>query len=71
MGNIVVRDLSLITSVASPNAFTQTLRLMEKGKIKVRPLISHEFSLSDASRALEVQESRPADRIKIQLQPEA
>jgi 2-desacetyl-2-hydroxyethyl bacteriochlorophyllide A dehydrogenase len=71
MGNIVVRDLSLITSVASPNAFTQTLRLMEKGKTKVRPLISHEFSLSDASRALEVQESRPADRIKIQLQPEA
>ncbi len=70
MGNIVVRDLNLITSVASPNAFKQTIRLMEKRKIDARPLISHRFGLSEAARALEVQETRPAERTKIQLQPE-
>lgn len=70
MGNIVVRDLNLITSVASPNAFKQTIRLMEKRKIDVRPLISHEFPLSEASRALETQETKPRERTKIQLFPD-
>ena len=71
MGNIVVRDLNLITSVASPNAFKQTIRLMEKRKIDARPLISHEFALADAAQALNVQETRPAERTKIQLCPES
>ncbi len=70
MGNIVVRDLNLITSVASPNAFKQTIRLMEKRKIDARPLISHRFGLSEASRALEVQETLLAERTKIQLDPQ-
>ncbi len=70
MGNIVVRDLNLITSVASPNAFKPTLRLMERGKIRVKPLITHEFPLSDAPAALELQEKRPGERIKIQLSPD-
>lgn len=71
MGNIVVRDLNLITSIASPNAFKQTIRLMEKRKIDARPLISHEFGLSEAARALDVQENRPSERTKIQLSPES
>jgi threonine dehydrogenase-like Zn-dependent dehydrogenase len=70
MGNIVVRDLNLITSVASPNAFKQTIRLMEKGKIDVRPLITHEFPLSEAAQALTVQETKPRERTKIQLYPD-
>ena len=71
MGTIVVRDLNLITSVASQNAFKQTLRLMEKRKIDVRPLISHEFSLADTAQAFDVQINRPAERTKILLAPEA
>ncbi len=71
MGDVVVRDLNLITSVASPNAFKQTLRLMEKGKIRARPLISHEFSLAEATRAFDVQINRPAERSKILMSPES
>jgi L-iditol 2-dehydrogenase len=70
MGNIVVRDLNLITSVASPNAFKQTIRLMEKRRIDVRPLISHEFPLSEAAHALMIQETKPRERTKIQLFPD-
>lgn len=70
MGNIVVRDLNLITSVASPNAFRQTMRLMEKGKIDVRPLITHEFPLSEVAQALTIQETKPRERTKIQLFPD-
>ena len=69
MGNIVVRDLNLITSVASPNAFKQTLRLMERGKMKVEPLVSHRFPLADTSAALDVHENKPAERMKIMLCP--
>jgi len=71
MGNIVVRDINLITSVASPNAFKQTLRLMQKKAIDVRPLISHELPLSAAAEALDIQQNRPAERMKIHLLPRA
>jgi 2-desacetyl-2-hydroxyethyl bacteriochlorophyllide A dehydrogenase len=71
MGNVVVRDLNLITSVASPNAFKQTLRLMEKGKINTRPIVSHEFALSETAHALDVQINQPAQRSKILLAPQA
>jgi len=70
MGNIVVRDLNLITSVASPNSFKQTLRLMEKGKINIAPLVSHRFPLAEAPAAMDVHENQPAERIKIMLCPE-
>lgn len=71
MGTVVVRDLNLITSVASQNVFTQTLRLMAKGKIDPKPLISHEFSLAETPKAFDVQINQPAQRTKILLAPEA
>ena len=66
----LLRDLNLITSVASPNAFKQTLRLMEKGKINVDPLISHHFPLAETTAAIDVHENKPAERMKIMLCPE-
>jgi threonine dehydrogenase-like Zn-dependent dehydrogenase len=69
MGNAAVRDLNIITSVASPNSFPQTLRLMAKGRIRARPLISHELPLSETSKAFDIQINHPADRIKILLRP--
>lgn len=71
MGDIVVRDLNLITSVASQNSFKQTLRLMSKGKIDARPLISHRFPLAEAEKAFDVQIHHPAQRCKILLLPRA
>ena len=70
MGNIVVRDLNLITSVASPNAFKQTMRLMEKRRIDVGPLISHEMPLAETPEAMRIQQEQIAERTKIQLIPQ-
>lgn len=69
LGNVVVRDLNLVTSVASPNIFEQTLRLMARRKIDVRPLVSHRFGLAEAAEAMEVQRTRLRERCKIMLSP--
>jgi 2-desacetyl-2-hydroxyethyl bacteriochlorophyllide A dehydrogenase len=69
MGLAVARDLSLICSIASPNTFTQTLRMMATGKIQVEPLVTHVLSLEEAGRAFEIQQTAPTERIKIHLEP--
>jgi 2-desacetyl-2-hydroxyethyl bacteriochlorophyllide A dehydrogenase len=69
MGIAVVRDLTLCCSVASPNAFEQTLRLMATGKISAKPLVTQVLDLEEAPKALELQQTQPDERIKIHLTP--
>lgn len=71
MGMAVVKDLSLCCSVASPNAFEPTMRLMAAGKIQVAPLVTHVLNLEEAPEAFEIQQSKPETRIKIHLRPES
>ena len=69
MGMAVVRDLNLICSVASPNSFEQTLRLMALGKIDGEPLVTHVLPLAEAGKAFEIQQTAVEERIKIHLEP--
>ncbi len=69
LGMAVVRDLTLCCSVASPNAFEQTLRLMAAGRLDVKPLITHHFALEDAPDAFQLQQAQADERIKIHLTP--
>jgi L-iditol 2-dehydrogenase len=69
MGLAVVRDLTISCSVASPNAFEQTLRLMASGKIKAKPMVTHVLDLAEATKAFEIQQTQADQRIKIQLCP--
>jgi 2-desacetyl-2-hydroxyethyl bacteriochlorophyllide A dehydrogenase len=69
MGMAVVRDLTICCSVASPNAFEQTLRLMAAGKIQTKPLVTHVLELAEATKAFEIQQTQPEQRIKIHLRP--
>lgn len=71
MGLAVVRDLSLVCSVASPNTFRQTLRLMAAGKLVVEPLVTHVLPLEEAGQAFHIQRQAPQERIKIHLEPPA
>lgn len=66
---LVVRDITLYGSIASPNAFPATLGLFENGRIRTRPLITHEFKLSQASEAIGLMEDKSTERIKILLRP--
>ena len=69
MGMAVVRDLNICCSVASPNTFTQTLRLMAAGKIQVEPLVTHVLHLEEAEKAFGIQQEAPHERMKIHLEP--
>ena len=69
IGMAVVRDLNLICSVASPNTFKQTLRLMQAKKIQAAPLVTHVLPLAEAPRAFELQQHSTEERIKIHLEP--
>jgi len=69
IGMAVVRDLTLCCSVASPNTFEQTLRLIASGKMQVKPLVTQVFALAEAAKALEVQQTGADRRIKIHIEP--
>ncbi|MCL5995735.1 MAG: alcohol dehydrogenase catalytic domain-containing protein [Chloroflexi bacterium] len=69
MGVAVIKDLDLCCSVASPNTFEPTLRLMADGRIRVSPLVTQVFELADAGKAFELQQTGGDRRIKIQLRP--
>jgi L-iditol 2-dehydrogenase len=70
VSDIVLRDITLSGSVASPNVYEATLRLMDSGKIKTKPCISHRFALKDFAQAVTAQEQSLADRTKIMLYPD-
>ena len=62
---LVTRDIVMVGSLASPNAFPAALRLMASGAVRVRPLISKIFSFDEAIQAFEYVRARSEPRIKI------
>jgi len=69
MSDIVLRNIRLFGSVASPNAYEATIRLVGTGRITPERCISHRFKLSEIEKAMAVQEQNPPNRIKILLYP--
>jgi 2-desacetyl-2-hydroxyethyl bacteriochlorophyllide A dehydrogenase len=67
---VVTQDINLYGSIASPNAFIPTLRLMKSGKIKTAPLISHRLPLSKIAEGMRILEKEIATRNKIVMIPE-
>lgn len=68
--NVIVRKgIQLLGSWAwSMQEFAQALELISSGKVDRKPLITHEFSLEDASEAYETQ-LKEAEAIKVILKP--
>jgi len=62
---LVTRDVTLVGSLASPNAFVPALRLLASGALKVRPLISRIFPFRDALEAFAFVRLRKEPRIKV------
>ena len=69
MSDIVLRNIRIIGSVASPNAYEAAIRLIGTGRITPERCISHRFKLAEIEKAMAVQEQNPPDRIKILLYP--
>jgi L-iditol 2-dehydrogenase len=62
---LVTRDITLVGSLASPNAFAPALRLLASAAVKVRPLISRIFPLHEAVEAFNFVRMRKEPRIKV------
>ncbi len=62
---ITTRDITLVGSLASPNAFPPTLRLLAAGRIRVRPLVSRTFPFAQTKEAFDYVRLRQGPRIKV------
>ena len=62
---LVTRDIVMVGSLASPNAFPSALRMMATRAVKVRPLISKIFPFGQALEAFEYVRLRKEPRIKV------
>lgn len=62
---LVTRDVTMVGSLASPNAFAPALRLLASGALQVRPLISRIFPFREALEAFTFVRLRKEPRIKV------
>ena len=67
------RSLSLVIAREQPDEtpalLRKTVRLLETGKVKVKPILSHVFSLEEAPKAFDLLENHPERVLKIALTP--
>ena len=62
---LVTRDIVMVGSLASPNAFPAALRLLGSGTLQARPLLSRGFALEEAGEAFQYVRLRKGPRIKV------
>ncbi|MHB8279345.1 MAG: zinc-dependent alcohol dehydrogenase [Candidatus Humimicrobiaceae bacterium] len=65
INKIVINDITVRGSQGSPGFFPKTIGLMEAGRIKCQPLITHRFPFSKIREALEAMTNESETRIKI------
>ncbi len=65
----VSKELSVLATVGSPGVWPLTISLMQRGKIRVAPLISRRFALSQYEEAFATAERGGPDIIKCFLLP--
>ncbi|MEM2902141.1 MAG: alcohol dehydrogenase catalytic domain-containing protein [Candidatus Bathyarchaeia archaeon] len=69
MDRIALNELEVYGVRANPNSCDDVIRLLEKGKVNFRPLITHTFPLTEFPRALEVFTKRIEGAIKVIIHP--
>jgi L-iditol 2-dehydrogenase len=66
---IALNELEVYGVRANPNSCDDVIRLLEKGKVNFKPLITHTFPLTEFPRALEVFSKRLDGAIKVLIHP--
>jgi threonine dehydrogenase-like Zn-dependent dehydrogenase len=70
IGHAFMRDLTFRIGLANINAhIPELVRLMERGAIDPRPLISHVMPLDDAAKGYEIFSARTDNVMKVLLKP--
>jgi threonine dehydrogenase-like Zn-dependent dehydrogenase len=67
MDIVVAKEISILGSIANPNAFPAALRLIAEGRVQVRPLISHHFDLEQAEQAFDQIEHKEIPYLRVVL----
>ncbi|MCI4439294.1 zinc-dependent alcohol dehydrogenase family protein [archaeon] len=63
------KEISIFTSYRSPYTFQRAVEVASSGKIKLKPIISHIYSLDEAPKAFNELASRKKGMIKVLLKP--
>jgi 2-desacetyl-2-hydroxyethyl bacteriochlorophyllide A dehydrogenase len=65
--SVVRREITLVGSMIYQDEFGEAVRLLERGAVRARPLITHRFALDDIDAAFAAH--READAIKVAVIP--
>jgi len=65
LDSIVCRDIKLIGTLASPNAFIPTMRMMANGQIHVDGMLTQKYTLEQTPEAFDFVKMKRGPRIKV------
>lgn len=68
VNKVVLGDIVIKGSAGSPGFYPKTIRLMEAGRIKCQPLITHRFKFNEIKDAIKAMSTENETRIKILLE---
>ncbi|MCL5069350.1 MAG: hypothetical protein M1308_00375, partial [Actinobacteria bacterium] len=68
INKVVLNDVTIRGSAGCPNFFPKIISLIETGRIKCQPLITHCYPFSKIKEAVRAMESEKETRIKILLE---
>jgi len=63
------KELTITTSYRSPFTFQRAVKIASYGKVKLKPLISHIFSLSEINHAFEILDKKLEKTVKVLIKP--
>ena len=66
---MVMDEKDLLGVRADPNTCDEVIPLIANGAVKIRPMISHVFPLTEFERALKVFSERLDEAVKVIVQP--
>ncbi len=63
------KELTITSSYRSPFTFERAIRLVASERIKLKPLITHQYNLNEIKTALYIAEKKAEGAIKVLIQP--
>ena len=63
------KELTITTSYRSPFTFQRAVKLASTGRIKLKPLVTHVFPLSEVTRVFEVLDKKLEKVVKVVMKP--
>ena len=70
MRHLIFREITVVGSTGFTSEIDEALKLIGGGRVDVKPLITHEFSLEDAQVAFETASDPNAGAIKVMIYPD-